>query len=541
MPQPVLFGIVNITEDSFSDGGRYLDPAAAIAHARALVAAGADVIDLGAAASNPAAAPVDAAEEIRRLDPVMTALAADRTPVSIDSFTPQVQRFAIARGAAYLNDIQGFPEPALYPELAAARCRLVVMHADEPAARRGQFGIERGLGETLDIVEIGGAAGDREALHLRREAVDRDRRAVGGERRHDRIEPADFLGRIDRRRSGVAGGGAEIDDVGAGGDEGAGMGDGGGRVEIAPAVGEGIFGDVDDAEKDRLRHGSERTAQLEDGADAFRVRIDVELFDPYAHPLDPRIAQAGGADPLGKALAQSDMPGAGDLPDRGDDPVIIDDAAAILPRPHGGGRGGPGDSLDGNPDPLLFLALLGGDADAGKHDEPAHGHGIARPLPGRHGGLFPALHSLPQCSSLAVRDNPGGAPARPGRAADTGAARVIPSVRPPRTSRPAAAPNDRGSSAAPVAAPARNAPAPIPSDSRSSARSRPAIPIPRPAAPARSPAATAAAGLAHNIAQRPAPRRPERPRPRRLRRCAAAWQGPKRSFQFSLRVSYFRY
>src|SRR5579875_1641411 len=107
MPQPVLFGIVNITKDSFSDGGRYLDPAAAVA----------DVIDLGAAASNPAAAPVDAAEEIRRLDPVMAALAADRTPVSVDSFAPQVQRFAIARGAAYLNDIQGFPEPALYPEL----------------------------------------------------------------------------------------------------------------------------------------------------------------------------------------------------------------------------------------------------------------------------------------------------------------------------------------------------------------------------------------------------------------------------------------
>src|SRR5579875_512756 len=132
MPQPVLFGIVNITKDSFSDGGRYLDPAAAIAHARALVAAGADVIDLGAAASNPAAAPVDAA---------MAALAADRTPVSVDSFAPQVQRFAIARGAAYLNDIQGFPEPALYPELAAARCRLVVMHAVQGRGRARQVAL----------------------------------------------------------------------------------------------------------------------------------------------------------------------------------------------------------------------------------------------------------------------------------------------------------------------------------------------------------------------------------------------------------------
>jgi dihydropteroate synthase type 2 len=141
MPKPTLFGIVNITEDSFSDGGRYLDPAAAIAHARALAAAGADVIDLGAAASNIAATPVEAAEEIRRLDPVMAALAADRTPISIDSFTPQVQRFAIARDADYLNDVQGFPDPLLYPELAAARCRLVVMHAVQGRGRARQIAL----------------------------------------------------------------------------------------------------------------------------------------------------------------------------------------------------------------------------------------------------------------------------------------------------------------------------------------------------------------------------------------------------------------
>ena len=129
MPPPCLFGIVNITEDSFSDGGRYLDPAAAIAHARALVAAGAEVIDLGAAASNVDAQPVSAAEEIRRLDPVIAALAAEGIQISVDSFLPEVQRFALGRGIAFLNDIQGFPDPSLYPDLAAASCRLVVMHA----------------------------------------------------------------------------------------------------------------------------------------------------------------------------------------------------------------------------------------------------------------------------------------------------------------------------------------------------------------------------------------------------------------------------
>jgi dihydropteroate synthase type 2 len=131
---PRLFGIVNITEDSFSDGGRYLDPGAAIAHARALVREGAAIVDLGAAASNIAAREVDAAEEIRRLEPVIAALAGE-FPLSVDSFRSEVQRFAIGRGVVYLNDIDGFAEPAFYPELAAAKCGLVVMHR---AAGRGR-------------------------------------------------------------------------------------------------------------------------------------------------------------------------------------------------------------------------------------------------------------------------------------------------------------------------------------------------------------------------------------------------------------------
>jgi dihydropteroate synthase type 2 len=129
MPEPMLFGILNITTDSFSDGGAFRDPAAALAQARRLHEGGAGVIDIGAAASNIGAAPVPADEEIRRLDPVIAALGAAGIPVSIDSFAPAVQRFALSRGVAYLNDIHGFAEPALYPALAAADCRLVVMHA----------------------------------------------------------------------------------------------------------------------------------------------------------------------------------------------------------------------------------------------------------------------------------------------------------------------------------------------------------------------------------------------------------------------------
>jgi dihydropteroate synthase type 2 len=170
MSSACIFGIVNITEDSFSDGGRYLDPAAAIAHARALAAAGADVIDLGAAASNVDAKPVSAAEEIGRLEPVIAALAEDGTRLSVDSCLPEVQRFAIARGAAFLNDICGFPDASFYPELAAASTRLVVMHAVQNKGRAQPVALSaddvwdriRGFfWERLAALERGGIARER--------------------------------------------------------------------------------------------------------------------------------------------------------------------------------------------------------------------------------------------------------------------------------------------------------------------------------------------------------------------------------------------
>jgi dihydropteroate synthase type 2 len=131
--RPLIVGIVNITADSFSDGGRYLDPAAAIAHARRLRADGADIIELGPAASHPDSVPVTAAEEQRRLAPVLGQLAADGIRVAVDSFRPETQRFAISAGAACVNDIHGFSVPGMYPVLAASACRLIVMHCVQPS------------------------------------------------------------------------------------------------------------------------------------------------------------------------------------------------------------------------------------------------------------------------------------------------------------------------------------------------------------------------------------------------------------------------
>ncbi len=156
MPRPLvvgprLVGIVNITEDSFSDGGRFLDPAAAIAQARRLAANGADIVELGAAASNVAANPVAPAEEIRRLGPVIAALSEIGAPLAVDTSQPETQRFALARGVAYLNDIRGFPDPSVYADLAAGHCRLVVMHAVESTGRARQ--VDLAAGEVWQRIE----------------------------------------------------------------------------------------------------------------------------------------------------------------------------------------------------------------------------------------------------------------------------------------------------------------------------------------------------------------------------------------------------
>jgi dihydropteroate synthase type 2 len=127
--RPKIVGIVNVTEDSFSDGGRYLEPERAYARCLELTADGADVVELGAASSNPDAKLVPAAEEIRRLEPHLARLVERGIPVAVDSSAPETQAFALARGASLLNDVRGFPDPARYPELARARARLVVMHA----------------------------------------------------------------------------------------------------------------------------------------------------------------------------------------------------------------------------------------------------------------------------------------------------------------------------------------------------------------------------------------------------------------------------
>ena len=130
-----IWGVLNVTPDSFSDGGRYLAPEAALSHARAMVAAGADVIDVGGESSRPKGKTygegfevVDAEEERRRVIPVVEALVAEGIPVSVDTVKGAVARPALAAGARFINDVSMGADPALLAAVAEAGAELVLMH-----------------------------------------------------------------------------------------------------------------------------------------------------------------------------------------------------------------------------------------------------------------------------------------------------------------------------------------------------------------------------------------------------------------------------
>jgi len=126
----VVMGILNVTPDSFSDGGRHADLGAAVAHAEEMVAAGADVIDVGGESTRPGARPVGEAEEIARVVPVIEALRGrvGGALLSVDSCKPGVVRAALEEGAEVVNDVRGFRDRGMIDVVAGSGCGLVVMH-----------------------------------------------------------------------------------------------------------------------------------------------------------------------------------------------------------------------------------------------------------------------------------------------------------------------------------------------------------------------------------------------------------------------------
>ncbi|MBP2299837.1 dihydropteroate synthase [Azospirillum picis] len=128
MDRPRIMGIVNVTPDSFSDGGQFLDPAAAIAHGEALLAAGADLLDIGGESTRPGSSPVSPEEEERRVLPVVQHFAVRGAVVSVDTRHARVMASAAAAGARIVNDIAGLADPDALPVVARGAIPVVVMH-----------------------------------------------------------------------------------------------------------------------------------------------------------------------------------------------------------------------------------------------------------------------------------------------------------------------------------------------------------------------------------------------------------------------------
>jgi dihydropteroate synthase len=126
---PVVMGVVNVTPDSFSDGGQWFEPDAAVAHGHELLAQGADVLDVGGESTRPGAERPSVEEELRRVLPVVEALARDGAVVSVDTMRAEVAAAALAAGAAVVNDVSGgLADPAMGAVVADAGVPFVVMH-----------------------------------------------------------------------------------------------------------------------------------------------------------------------------------------------------------------------------------------------------------------------------------------------------------------------------------------------------------------------------------------------------------------------------
>lgn len=130
-------GVLNVTDDSFSDGGRYIDPDKAVAHGLALAADGADIVDVGGESTRPGATRVDARVEASRVVPVVKELSSQGITVSIDTMHADVARAALCSGARIVNDVSGGrADPAMAPLLAEAKVPWVLMHWRSVSAQR---------------------------------------------------------------------------------------------------------------------------------------------------------------------------------------------------------------------------------------------------------------------------------------------------------------------------------------------------------------------------------------------------------------------
>ena len=173
LAQPKVMGIVNVTPDSFSDGGRYGEVDAALAHCRRLLSEGADILDIGGESSRPGAHPVGVEEELRRVLPVLDGALRLGCPISIDTAKPELMRAALALGVDIVNDINALRAPGALEQVAAhPSCGVCLMHMQgEPRSMQAEpvYGdVVREVGDFLvaraELLRHAGVAAERIVL-----------------------------------------------------------------------------------------------------------------------------------------------------------------------------------------------------------------------------------------------------------------------------------------------------------------------------------------------------------------------------------------
>ena len=236
--RPRVMGIVNVTPDSFSDGGLYADPEPAVDHGRRLLADGADLLDIGGESTRPGAIRPVAGEELDRVIPVITRLAAEGAVVSVDTMRASVAAAALAAGAQVVNDVSGgLADPEILEVVAQSDATYVAMHWRAHATAMQGFtdygpdgvveGVRRELGERLDAIVAAGIDPDRVLLDpglgfaktptaqlgaAARAGVTRVARAPAADRGQPQVLPGISAG---RRRQATGGGGAGVRPRGA--------------------------------------------------------------------------------------------------------------------------------------------------------------------------------------------------------------------------------------------------------------------------------------------------------------------------------------
>lgn len=173
LSRPLVMGIVNVTPDSFSDGGHYLHADAALAHARQLLEEGADLLDIGGESTRPGAATVSVQQELDRVLPVLEGLRGAPVPVSIDTRKPEVMQAALAAGASMVNEVRALQEPGALEAVAASDAAVCLMHMQgEPGTMQAQPEYADVVGEVKEFLRARIAAAEAAGVSRERIIID---------------------------------------------------------------------------------------------------------------------------------------------------------------------------------------------------------------------------------------------------------------------------------------------------------------------------------------------------------------------------------